>query len=291
MEFCNDLYSNINAVALYSDFRHSLVQNTLLGGFGLEYPRYDLHHLRNLSYLSTDHVFLRPHDSQWPLWKSPQLRELYSNIERNSGFHDRSVTDANALGTTAAEAEKDWVKHRFWHGNHVSFPLPCVMAASLTMISICILTLTRVIYSFTYDKSNYTKGTALIAFITGLEPSAGVINACMPFMPGVLKGMRLRDSSVYTTVQSILKKMRLSRTTTTSSALKADDSDQFMELNSPETSLAQTASLRKGYSGPGSQMNTFESGPWDSSKDPSRIHVLKDFSIMREMSHPRHSAS
>lgn len=159
------------------------------------------------------------------------------------------------------------------------------------MISICILTLTRVIYSFTYDKSNYTKGTAFIAFITGLEPSVGVINACLPFMPSVLKGMSPRYSGVYTTVQSFLKRMGLSGTTTTSSALKADDSGQFMELTGPDTSLAHDASLRRGYSGPGSQSNTFESGTWDSSKDPSRIHVLKDFSIMREMNRPPHSAN
>lgn len=159
------------------------------------------------------------------------------------------------------------------------------------MTSICILTLARVVYSFTYDKTNYTKGTALIAFITGLEPSVGTINACLPFMPSVLKGRKPGYTSVYASFQSFLKRMQLSRTTTTASAVKADDSEQSMELTGPDTSLAPKGSLQSGCSGPASQNNTFESGSWDSSKDPNRIHVLRDFSIIREMNHPLNSAS
>jgi hypothetical protein len=56
--------------------------------------------------------------------------------------------------------------------------------------SICALTLTRVIVSIYYERSNFPKSTGLVILITGLEPTIGVINACLPFPPQVLEQAR-----------------------------------------------------------------------------------------------------
>ncbi|KAL8820699.1 MAG: hypothetical protein Q9223_001122, partial [Gallowayella weberi] len=68
---------------------------------------------------------------------------------------------------------------------------------------ICILTLTRIFATRYYYVNNYTKSAALVALITGLEPILGVINACMPFMPLVLK--RISETWLFQKATSSLR--------------------------------------------------------------------------------------
>ncbi|KAI4266001.1 MAG: hypothetical protein L6R38_009021 [Xanthoria sp. 2 TBL-2021] len=74
---------------------------------------------------------------------------------------------------------------------------------------ICILTLTRIFATAYYYTDNYTKSAALVAFITGLEPILGTINACLPFMPLVAK--RVAQSSLFQSLRSSSRKLGRSR--------------------------------------------------------------------------------
>ena len=76
-------------------------------------------------------------------------------------------------------------------------------ALKLILFSISILTLTRFLATFYYEANDYTKQSALVALITGLEPILGLINACLPFLHSVLK--RVGQTTVFIRASIILK--------------------------------------------------------------------------------------
>lgn len=61
---------------------------------------------------------------------------------------------------------------------------------------ICILTLVRIFISHYYDVENITKQSAIVILITGLEPTIGIIVACLPFVPAIIK--HSSKSNLYT---------------------------------------------------------------------------------------------
>ena len=76
-------------------------------------------------------------------------------------------------------------------------------ALGFTLFSICILTLTRVLAILYYEANDYTKQSVLVALITGLELILGIINACLSFLPSVLK--RVGQTTVFIRASIILK--------------------------------------------------------------------------------------
>ncbi|ORY03148.1 hypothetical protein BCR34DRAFT_605341 [Clohesyomyces aquaticus] len=68
-------------------------------------------------------------------------------------------------------------------------------------IIICLMTLTRILLSSYWMNNNPTRKNGAVAFITGLEPIVGVINACLPHLPPVFK--RLGSSTFGTTLSKV----------------------------------------------------------------------------------------
>jgi hypothetical protein len=58
------------------------------------------------------------------------------------------------------------------------------------MFSICIVTILRLIISYHYKTNNLTIQTALSMFLSVLEPTMGIIIACMPFFPVFIARVR-----------------------------------------------------------------------------------------------------
>jgi hypothetical protein len=65
------------------------------------------------------------------------------------------------------------------------------------------MTLTRLLVSSYYEPNNMTKQNGIVAFITGLEPIVGIINACMPFFPPVFR--RIGHSPPYRGLSQFFK--------------------------------------------------------------------------------------
>ncbi|PWY86715.1 hypothetical protein BO70DRAFT_394733 [Aspergillus heteromorphus CBS 117.55] len=59
----------------------------------------------------------------------------------------------------------------------------------------CVLTILRVILSYVYEDSQATIQDAVVDFITGLEPTIGIIIACLPFLPQATGPLRQRAKS------------------------------------------------------------------------------------------------
>lgn len=59
--------------------------------------------------------------------------------------------------------------------------------AQLTLGSICVITLFRIIYTVKIDAQDVTKSYASVGILSLLEPLLGVINACLPFMKPILR--------------------------------------------------------------------------------------------------------
>lgn len=156
--------------------------------------------------------------------------------------------------------------------------------------SICALTLTRVICSHYYYIHNYTKQAALIALITALEPIIGVINACLPFLPLVLK--RLVQSPLFLNTTAPFASISISKRSN-KSYHAPNSNNGFARVNGSasnkqglrsdvEMSPIKLPSYGKTYVSTGSQNSIPESGPWDDLNDFRRqdhIFVRRDFSI------------
>jgi hypothetical protein len=158
---------------------------------------------------------------------------------------------------------------------------------SLQYASICALTLTRVIVSIYYERSNFTKSTGLVILFTGLEPTIGVINACLPFLPQVFK--RACQILVFERASAAMKSISIGsskgcRRATSSSGNRR--SDQFARLKYPsgvEMNPIKDPSFASSYVGTASRNSVPESGPWDDDHGGQhRVFVRKDFSIESE---------
>lgn len=158
-------------------------------------------------------------------------------------------------------------------------------------LSICALTLNRVICSHYYYIHNYTKQAALIALITALEPIIGVINACLPFLPLVLK--RLVQSPLFLNATTPFNSISISKRSNNKSYHVPNSSNGFARVNESasnkqglrsdvEMSPIKLPSYGKTYVSTGSQNSIPESGPWDDLNDFRRqdhIFVRRVFSI------------
>ncbi|KAL4744745.1 hypothetical protein BDW72DRAFT_199286 [Aspergillus terricola var. indicus] len=60
-------------------------------------------------------------------------------------------------------------------------------------ILICALTILRLIISYQYETSNITIQSAVASFLSALEPTLGIIIACMPFFPAFIARLRTRN--------------------------------------------------------------------------------------------------
>lgn len=63
------------------------------------------------------------------------------------------------------------------------------------------MTVTRILVTSYYELDNFTRQNGIVAFITGLEPIAGIINACLPHFPPVFK--RLGSTRFVTTLSKV----------------------------------------------------------------------------------------
>ncbi len=73
----------------------------------------------------------------------------------------------------------------------------------LTLDSIVALTLTRVLLTVYVVPQNPTKGETLTSLLTALEPILGVINACLPFIPLIIK--RIGQTNFFQSVSASVK--------------------------------------------------------------------------------------
>ena len=135
----------------------------------------------------------------------------------------------------------------------------------LTLFSISILALTRVLATFYYEANDYMKQSALVALITGLEPILGVINACLPFLPSVLK--HVGQTNVFIRASIILKstagKFLKGKVNAATGSIGAQHSGQFKELTDIEMNPLKGASFGRTNVGTGSLNSMREDGQWD----------------------------
>ncbi|OJK02335.1 hypothetical protein ASPACDRAFT_41160 [Aspergillus aculeatus ATCC 16872] len=64
-------------------------------------------------------------------------------------------------------------------------------------VVVCTLTVVRLIASYVYMADDLPKQNALVDFITGLEPTLGILIACLPFLPQVSSRLRRRYNSTF----------------------------------------------------------------------------------------------
>ncbi|KAL4756770.1 uncharacterized protein BDW70DRAFT_164198 [Aspergillus foveolatus] len=87
----------------------------------------------------------------------------------------------------------------------VALPMPLLWNLSMTRrrkwglsaifglgILICALTILRLIISYQYETHNSTIQSAVAQFLSALEPTLGIIIACMPFFPAFIARLRKR---------------------------------------------------------------------------------------------------
>ena len=145
--------------------------------------------------------------------------------------------------------------------------------------------MTRVVASIYYEPQNYTISAALVAFIAGLEPIAGVINACLPFLPLVYKRMKdthffMRASSSF---KSIIRRTSKKNNTAPKSSLKVDRPKEFMELTDVEMNPFITSNHGKSFVETLSQNNIPQTRTLDKPGLHNGILVCKDFTLEDEM--------
>lgn len=154
----------------------------------------------------------------------------------------------------------------------------------LTGVSICILTLTRILATFYYDVHEYTEQAALVSLITGLEPILGVTIACLPFMPLVLK--HFKHTTTFTRISKILKSTTKDDTGGDTAAInnsRAEHSSQSKELKNVEMNTVNSANSGKNYVGPGSLNVLPEERYWYDMEGQDHIWVRTDFSVEEEI--------
>lgn len=136
-----------------------------------------------------------------------------------------------------------------------------------------------------YDKDDYTKSAAVTALITGLEPIIGVINACLPFVPLVVK--EVSETRIYQRMQSIGRSSS-KIDTVGSGILRSNRMRDFEELPDSDILMqnkrARTPDIEMDPVGDQSFKNTFVGTALDDvQRESKRIMVRKDFIVESEM--------
>lgn len=279
---------NVHTLILYPHLCRSSLQDDLLEYHSTKRGEFDIGHLGHLPYLPADLVQFRQDDTKRSLWRSCEFHAVYRNLEFDMRLHHRGITNANALGAPNADEKENWPQHRFGNGSHVSIssanrvdPNPNLFCAS-----ICALTLTRVICSIYYEPNNYTISAALTALITGLEPIAGVINACLPFMPLVFK--RLGQTHIFSRLSATFKSFTMGSseeysTAASGSKERRKHSAPFQGLSDVEMKPVNDSGFATSYISIGSHNSILESGTWDGNRGgQDRVFVRNDFCIESE---------
>ena len=145
--------------------------------------------------------------------------------------------------------------------------------------------MTRVIVSVYYQPQDYTVQAALVGLINGLEPIAGVINACLPFLPLVFK--RTRDTQFFirasSSFKSIMRKTSKNGNTTVKIISKPDRSKEFKELTDIEMNPFKISNYGKSFVETPSQNSVLQNGTWDKPGHHNGIFVRKDFTLENEV--------
>jgi hypothetical protein len=122
-------------------------------------------------------------------------------MELVDGRCDRGTPNADCVDAEDEHEEEDRSQSHIWNGHHVSLHLSLTKIQLLTDRSICLMTLTRIFVTSYYMTDNFTRQNGIVAFITGLEPIVGIINACLPHFPPVFR--RLGSSTFATTLSKV----------------------------------------------------------------------------------------
>ena len=142
----------------------------------------------------------------------------------------------------------------------------------------------RLIASIYYEPNNYTKSAALTTLITGLEPTIGIINACLPFLPPIAE--RASKTKLVQFTSSYLRMV-------TKRSVRIDHkSNDFVRIQEPGISKVHADVEMRPFAGPlnGESMvstcsrgSNLESGRWGSlAVEPElrdQIYVRKDLSV------------
>ena len=131
---------------------------------------------------------------------------------------------------------------------------------------------------------DYTKQSALVSLITGLEPILGVTIACLPFMPLVFKN--LKQTATFTCTSKILKFTTKDDKGGNKAAInnsRAKHSGQFKELKDIEMNTLDSASYGKTYVGTGSLNRMPEERCWYDMEGQDHIWVRTDVSVEEQI--------
>ena len=131
---------------------------------------------------------------------------------------------------------------------------------------------------------DYTKQSALVALITGLEPILGVTIACLPFMPLVFK--RLKETTAFTRTSNFLRsttKDDKGGSTLAINNSRVKSSGQFNELTDTEMNPLNNVRSGKTYIGTGSLNSMPEERHWYDVEGHDHIWVRTDFSMEEQI--------
>ena len=132
------------------------------------------------------------------------LGSVYWSFQLSHGCHNRCVTDARPMGPSNAGGKKGRFKRHVFHRYRVRI-FSLLFCFSMLEVrsgchvtnrcySICIITLVRIKITTDITPDDSAGQYALIALLTCLEASLGVVNACLPVTKPVFD--KLKPSSL-----------------------------------------------------------------------------------------------
>lgn len=192
----------------YSCIRHLLVHSNILDS-ALSYGM--LCHSHNqlgllhgdgagmLSHMPTVRLQLGSVDSRH-MWRPEVPGSVHRSLQLANGHRNRHVTTARLVGASNA----DWKESRFdrhiFYGHSVrkafSHPVFSLLKVPFDRRvtdgchSICIITLVRIKVTTDINAQNTAAQYSLIALLTCLEATLGVVNACLPVMKPVIDKLK-----------------------------------------------------------------------------------------------------
>ena len=183
------------------------------------------------------------------------------------------MASANAFET---EARPHWY---FWPWLHVSLPSLSIstLAPFNCSLSICVVTILRIVTAAQFDIDDFTYGFAKLAIWTDLEPTLGMVNACLPVIqPALIRVLGSRRHECKTSfISSSVARLR-SKSNNGSKNRKFNDSYLLTETGTTESYVGSNSK-------PSSTMEDMEAQEVHSSMEPrSEIKVKKDWQVVSE---------